>query len=223
MKLPYRILVLDDDEHALAAIVELLRDADYHVTAAATYDAAKRLLGVGSYDLLITDVRLRGFNGLHLVMKSRLDYPDMGVMIITGYDDPMLDLEAGRYQAKLFKKPIKPSEFVGAVSQCLAGVRRQRRWPRKRVIGGFRVTAAGRPAAVVDVCYGGLRLEISANDKLPPTFDVEVSGIGLHLEVQPVWSHPSEQAGALVIGAALASDSTPAARTWRAIVDRLSA
>src|SRR5918999_6068918 len=217
MKLPFRILVLDDDEHAMAGIVELLRDADYHVTAAATYDAAKRLLAVGSYDLLVTDVRLRGFNGLHLVMQSRLDYPEMGVMIITGYDDPMLELEAGRYQAKLFKKPIKPTEFLGEVSRYLAGVRRQRRWPRKRVIGGFRVTAAGRPAAVVDVSYGGLRLEIPASGKLPPRFDVEVSGIGLHLEVQPVWSNASEQAGAMVIGAALASDSTPAARTWRAI------
>ncbi len=223
MKLPYRIIVLDDDEHALAGIVELLRDADYHVTAAATYDAAKRLLAVGSYDLLVTDVRLRGFNGLHLVMQSRVDYPEMGVMIVTGYDDPMLELEAGRYQAKLFKKPIKPAEFLGEVSRYLAGVRRQRRWPRKRVIGGFRVTAAGRPAAVVDVSYGGLRLEIPASGKLPASFDVEVSGIGLHLEVQPVWTNPSEQAGALVIGAALASDSTPAARTWRAIVDRLSA
>ena len=85
------------------------------------------------------------------------------------------------------------------------------------------MTAAGRPAAVVDVSYGGLRLEIPASGKLPLSFDVEVSGIGLHLEVQPVWTNASEQAGALVIGAALASDSTPAARTWRAIVDRLSA
>ena len=44
LKLPFRILVLDDDEHTLAGIVELLRDAEYVVTAAATYDAAKRLL-----------------------------------------------------------------------------------------------------------------------------------------------------------------------------------
>ncbi len=85
------------------------------------------------------------------------------------------------------------------------------------------MTAAGRPAAVVDVCYGGLRLEIPATDALPPTFDVEVSGIGLHLQVEPVWSFTAGTSGALVCGAALASDSTPAARTWRAIVDRLNA
>jgi CheY-like chemotaxis protein len=223
MKLPYRILVLDDDEHALAGIVELLRDSDYHVTAAATYDAAKRLLALGSYDLLITDVRLRGFNGLHLVMQSRSDYPDMAVMIITGYDEPLLELEASRYHALFVRKPIKPAEFLQGVARALGSVRRQRRWPRKRVVGGFRVTAAGRPAAVVDVCYGGLRLEIASGTKLPAAFDVEVAGIGLHLQVEPVWSHPSDDSQSTVCGAALASDSTPAARTWRAIVDRLSA
>ncbi len=223
MRLPYRILVLDDDEHALAGIVELLRDEGYHVTAAATYDAAKRLLGLSSYDLLVTDVRLRGFNGLHLVMQSRVDYPDMAVMIITGYDEPMMELEAGRYHAQFVRKPINPPQFLKVVEECLSSVRRQRRWPRKRVVGGFRVTAAGRPAAVVDVCYGGLRIEVPGRTTLPSTFDVEVAGIGLHLEVEPVWSQPSEDRAATVCGAALASDSTPAARTWRAIVDRLSA
>jgi DNA-binding NtrC family response regulator len=92
MRLPYRILVLDDDEHALAGLVELLRDAGHSVTGAATYDAAKRLLSVGSYDLLIADVRLRGFNGIDLVRQTNLDYPEMAAIIITGYDEPMMEL-----------------------------------------------------------------------------------------------------------------------------------
>lgn len=226
MKLPYRILVLDDDEHALAGIVELLRDAGYLVTGAATYDAAKRLLALGSFDLLISDVRLRGFNGLHLVRQSHQEQPDMAMIIITGYDEPMIELEAGRYGAELVRKPIKPPAFLAAVARALATVRRPRRWPRKRVIGGFRVTVAGKPAAVVDVSYGGLRLEIPtgpSGGSLPSTFDVEVAGIGLHLEVEPVWSIPSDQSGSVLCGAALSSDATPAARTWRAIVDRLTA
>jgi hypothetical protein len=90
------------------------------------------------------------------------------------------------------------------------------------VVGGFRVTAAGRTAAVVDVSYGGLRLELPDRANLPKSFDVEVAGIGLHLEVEPVWSYPSHETGGTVCGAAIAGD-TPAARTWRDIVDRLSA
>ena len=160
MRLPYRILVLDDDDSALAGIVELLRDSGYLVTGATTYDAAKRLLALDSYDLLITDIRLRGFNGLHLVRQSHRDRPEMGIIIISGYDEPMIEVEAGRYGAEFVRKPIKPAAFLDSVARSLADVRRQRRWPRKRVVGGFRVTANGRPAAVVDVCYGGLRLEV---------------------------------------------------------------
>jgi hypothetical protein len=90
------------------------------------------------------------------------------------------------------------------------------------VIGGFRVKAAGVQAAVVDVSYGGLCLQIPPLQSMPQSFDVEVSGIGLRLVVESVWAGKSAQ-GADLCGAALTSDSTPAARTWREIVDRLSA
>ena len=223
MKLPYRILVLDDDEHALSGIVELLRDASYVVTAAATYDAAKRLLALGSYDLLVSDVRLRGFNGINLVRQCAAEHPDMALVIITGYDEPMMEFEAGRYGAKYVRKPINPGHFLETVTDALSKVRRQRRWTRKRVVQGFRVKAHGQPAAVVDVCYGGLRLEVANLNELPSSFDIEVGGIGLHLEVDRVWSHRSSDGHSVICGAALATDATPAARTWRAIVDRLSA
>src|SRR6476660_3363187 len=211
MKMPYRILVLDDDEAALTGIVELLRDAGYVVTGAQTYDAAKRLLALDSYELLITDIRLRGFNGLHLVRQIYRDRP-------------MMEVEAGRYGAQFVRKPIKPAEFLETVKRSAADVRRQRRWPRKRVVGGFRVTVNGQPAAVVDVCYGGLRLEVPEGGRLPARFDVEIAGIGLHLPVENVWCHPSGAEGGVVMcGATLAAEGTPAAHTWRAIVDRLSA
>lgn len=221
MMQPFRVLILDDDENALAGLAELVRAAGHDVTPTTSYEEAKTLLAVGTYDLLVTDVRLRSFNGLHLAMKVRSESPDMGMIIMTGYDDSLMELEARRYNAHFIRKPFQPAEFLDLVSTALAGVRRQRRWPRKRVVGGFRVMAAGTPAAVVDVCYGGLRLEMPMVHKVPRSFDVEVSGIGLNLEVYPVWSCESERGG-VVCGAALASESTPAAKTWRAIVDRLN-
>lgn len=222
MKLPYRVLVLEDDENALAGIVELLLESGYHVTGSSAYEEAKRLLSGTTYDLFVTDVRVRSYNGLNLVKKVRQDSPETGVVIMTGYDEPLLQLEASRYNARFIKKPVRAAEFLDAVRGSVAAVRRERRWPRKRVVGGFRVMAAGRPAAVVDVSYGGLCLQIPAVDAVPSQFDVEVSGINLHLVVEPVWSTP-KMPGGLLCGAALSSDSTPAARTWRQIVDRLSA
>ena len=223
MKVPYRILVIDDDEHALAGLLEMLRDAGHHVTGATTYDAARRLLNVSTFDLLITDVRLRSFNGLHLVRQSHADHPDMAVIVITGYDDPLVDLEAGRYRAQLVRKPLKPGEFMTLVRSALAAVRRERRWPRKPIVGGFRVLVKGRPAAVLDVSYDGMRLELPDTAPLPASFEIEVTSIGLHLEVEPVWSHAAGTRPGTVCGATLAAEHSPAARTWRAIVDRLNA
>lgn len=109
MKMAYRLLVLDDDEHALDGMVELLREAGYQVTPAIAYDRAKRLLLEASFDMLITDVRLRSFNGLHLVMQCRREHPDMALMIMTGYDEPLMELEASRYNAEFVRKPIRPA------------------------------------------------------------------------------------------------------------------
>jgi DNA-binding response OmpR family regulator len=223
MKLPYRLLVIDDDENALCGMGELLREAGHDVTTTPSYEEARQLLSVGSYDLLITDVRLGSFNGLHLVMKIRTESPETAIIIMTAYDNSLMELEARRYNAALVRKPIKPAEFLEAVAHSLSGVRRQRRWPRKRVVGGFRVTAAGKPAAVLDVCYGGLRLEMPPAESVPAAFDVEVAGINLNLEVEPVWAYTAADGAAIVCGATLISESTPAARAWRTIVDRLNA
>lgn len=222
MKLPYRILVLDDDPNTLSGVVEMLRAADYQVTGAGTYDAARRLLGIAEYDLFITDVRLRGFNGLNLVRQRVREWPDMGIIIMTGFDESMMEIEAGRYGATFLRKPISTASLMTTVSDCLGRVRRQRRWTRKRVEGGFRVVANGHPAAVVDVSYGGLRLEMPTAGDVPDWFQVEVAGIGLTLPVARVWMKPSDDGSTVLCGAALADDGA-AARTWRAIVDRLSA
>ena len=56
MKLPHRILVLEDDDNALAGIVELLTECGYDVTPASAYEDAKRLLSTTAYDLFVTDI-----------------------------------------------------------------------------------------------------------------------------------------------------------------------
>jgi DNA-binding response OmpR family regulator len=223
MKQPYRILVLDDDENALEGILELLRDAGYAATGASMFEAAREMLGSEPFDLFIADVRLRGYNGLHLVRQIRRDRPEIATMIMTGYDDTMMELESGRYGAAFVRKPISPAGFLETVAKSLADTRRQRRWQRKRIVGGFRVTANGHPAAVLDVSYGGLRLEMPQVGEVPSRFGVDIAALDLHLDVDSVWCHPAADGAALLCGAALASDSSPAAETWRNIVDRLSA
>lgn len=222
-KWPFRILVIDDDEHALMGMSELLCDQGHDVTAAGSYEEAKSALAESPFDLLVTDIRLRPYNGLHLVMHTRAEHPDTAIVITTGHDEPAIAFEARRYNARFVQKPIRPAEFLKAVEDALNTVRRRRRWPRKRVDGGFRVTADGRPAAVVDVSYGGLRLELPDQAPLPAAFDVEMASIGLHLAVEPVWAALVAETGKTVCGAALAEGETRAVEAWHAIVDRLNA
>ena len=96
MKQPFRVLILDDDENAVTGLAELLRSLGHDVTPSSSYEEAKTLLAVGTYDLLVTDVRLRGYNGLHLVMKVRAESPEMAMIIMTGYDYSLMELEARR-------------------------------------------------------------------------------------------------------------------------------
>jgi DNA-binding NtrC family response regulator len=130
MMLPFQILVVDDDEAALAGMLELLRDAGHQPMGAATFDAARGLLDVGPYDLLVADIRLRSYNGLQLVRLARALHPEIAVVLITGYPETSLEFEASRYGAIYMEKPVNPRMFLRTVERLLAQVRRSRRWPR---------------------------------------------------------------------------------------------
>lgn len=223
MKLPFRILVVEDDPGLLSQVVEQLRDAQYVVTGATTTDAAKRLLAATSYDLLITDGPIGPLTGRTVGGMPHAEPPEMALMVIASNDNGALEAEARRYGATFVRGPLRAGELLATVRRCLQSVRRRRRWARKRVAGGFRVLAHGVPAAVLDLSYGGLRLEVPRVSHLPEAFDIEIAGIGLHLQVETVWMTRSDDGLMLVCGASLSGGGTPAARTWRAIVDRLAA
>lgn len=220
--LPYEILVVDDDERALEGMLELLRDAGHNVTGAATFDAAKRLLELRRYDLLIADIRLRAFNGLQLVRRSRVLNPSMAVILVTGYEDAMLELEAARYRAEYLLKPVKPAELINAVKRALVRVRRERRWPRKPVGGALVVQIGDWPARVVDASYGGLRLEMTAPaTPLPTSFFVRLPAFNIALPVEAIWSDRLQTPGALICGLALLAEGEEAPPVWRRLVDSL--
>jgi DNA-binding response OmpR family regulator len=221
--LPYEILVVEDDDRALAGMLELLRDAGHTVTGASTFDAAKGLLELHPYDLLITDIRLRAFNGLQLVRRSRLLHPNMAVILVTAHEDAMLELEAARYRAEYLLKPVKPADLLAAISRTLAHVKRERRWPRRAVGDGVMVQVGDWPAKLLDVSYGGLRVEMTAPPSpLPSSFYVRLPTFNLSLPVEAVWSDRLRSPGALICGVALLGEGTNAPPAWRRVVDSLA-
>ena len=105
MKMPYRILVLDDDEHALSGIVELLRVAGHHVTGAATYDAAKRLLAVSEFDLLVFFQRHPGVAFTREQLMRQVWGPDYFDTVRT------VDNFVARLRAKIEDDPDEPKHI----------------------------------------------------------------------------------------------------------------
>jgi FixJ family two-component response regulator len=70
-------------------------------------------------DLLITELRLGAFNGLHLVVLARSSQPAMATIVLTGVPDPVLETEAKRLGAVYLVNPVKPAELLTVVSREL--------------------------------------------------------------------------------------------------------
>lgn len=81
------ILVVDDEWDFLNNIAEYIRTLGHTVVAeTGAIDALDTLCGQ-SFDLLISDVRLKGMDGLELARMARKQQPDIAIIIMTAYDD----------------------------------------------------------------------------------------------------------------------------------------
>src|SRR3954463_1321383 len=89
-----RALVVDDDQRVLAMLSRWLRDAGYDVTSASTLVEARARIDEDPPDALVVDVRLREFNGIQLAVRARATSPSMRIVVVSGYDDPVLRREA---------------------------------------------------------------------------------------------------------------------------------
>src|ERR671930_1815888 len=75
------VLIVHDDRSVSARISAKLHGrAD--VSIAATFNEAKAILATAPPAVLITGVRLGQYNGLHLVIRSRIDHPETATFVI---------------------------------------------------------------------------------------------------------------------------------------------
>src|SRR5207302_716682 len=114
-------------------------------------------------DVVIAAIRLAAFNGLHLVIRLRVDHAELPV-IITGHVTDFTT-DAARYGARFVQTPVDPALLLENVLEVLAGRRpldpnTDRRWPRRPA--GLPATVRDTAAHVVELSYGGLRLKMEA-------------------------------------------------------------
>ncbi|MEZ4266658.1 MAG: response regulator [Myxococcota bacterium] len=84
---PYRVMLVDDDPTSLVTVAAILRGENYEVTEFSDSLAAAAAFEAKSYDVLITDYKMPGLDGLSLVRRARLVRPDSIRMMLTGVGD----------------------------------------------------------------------------------------------------------------------------------------
>jgi len=224
MRTPRAILIVEADLPSLFGLLDVLRDAGYECTGAATYEAGRQLLSVESFDLAIVNARLGPLNGLHLIRQCRLRSPGMETIALTSVYDQEARDEVRRYGAASIDLPVAPRRLLALVAKSLSLLVHRRRWVRKPVRLDAGVTVDERPAALVDVCYGGVQFETSGLEgDLPDVVRLAVPALGQPLLVAPVWSHRAEETQRLRCGATVLSRGGPVVRAWRDMVDTLPA
>jgi two-component system response regulator YesN len=107
-----RLLIVDDDVGLLDAMQRALRDSLRTVVACDSFEKARRVLKDQSFDALITDVRLGAFNGLQLAVMARDMYPDMRLIVFSGFDDPVLRADAEQIGAAYLVKPVGSGDLL---------------------------------------------------------------------------------------------------------------
>jgi len=88
--------------------------------AARSPDNALERMKTERIDLLITDIRLKTQSGVTFVIRTKMDMPDLPVIIITGYPDTLTERDAKVYGADyFFLKPLELQKVREAVRTCL--------------------------------------------------------------------------------------------------------
>lgn len=112
-----RILAVDDEE-SVRNVLEMVLSGDGHaVTAASSAEEALEHFIKEPYPLVITDVRMEGMSGLHLLQEIKKTHPDTQVIIITSYaslETAIQALRAGAYD--FIVKPFEDIDLISAAA-----------------------------------------------------------------------------------------------------------
>ena len=118
-------VVVDGNTPDRVNTVMLLEAAGYQVRSARSFDEAKTLLAAERPHLLVTDLRLGQYNGIHLVLRSRCAYPDMAAVVTSRVADPVLEAEVHRLRAHFLLRPLTGPQLLAAVTASLNDVVRE--------------------------------------------------------------------------------------------------
>ena len=93
------LLLIDDDEQSCSTLGLLLTKADYQVTTASSGEEGMELLVRTPFDIVITDLRLPGIDGLEILKRVKEHNAEINVILITGNSSAESAVTAMKYGA----------------------------------------------------------------------------------------------------------------------------
>ncbi len=115
-----KVLVVDDEPMVLRAHTRVLESAGHFCFGARSAGDAMATLRRESIDIVVSDVRMPGEDGITLARAIRRTFPDLPLVMVTGVAD-FASVNAAREAGALeyLVKPVDPSDLLGAVASAL--------------------------------------------------------------------------------------------------------
>jgi DNA-binding NtrC family response regulator len=139
-----QILVVDDEAIARDNVAYILRKGGYEVLTAEDGLTAIEILEGREVDLVLTDLRMKGQDGMAVLATTKALWPETEVIVITGYasvDTAVEAIQKGAYH--YLAKPVKKEEMLALVQKSLEkrALRREVIELRKQVLSKSGVTS----------------------------------------------------------------------------------
>ena len=125
------ILLVHPDVRARGALERLLIADGYAVTSLSSFEAGVAFLDANAPDLLVANVRLGAFNGLHVAVRALCRHPRLPVIITHSEPDALFEHEAAQLGAQFIAYPSMAPAFLPMVRLSLES-------PSRRVAGAAR-------------------------------------------------------------------------------------
>ena len=120
-----RILVVDDDPDARQFVADALDSFGYAVEAVEDGAAALDALRVSRSDLMVLDFAMPGLNGAEVFDAARREWPDLPVLMISGYAETAAVEKVIDQRVPFLRKPFSLVDLAHAVSESLTQTRRK--------------------------------------------------------------------------------------------------
>jgi CheY-like chemotaxis protein len=108
----HQILIVEDNPNMSSLLSDILDFFDYKTLGAQDGEEALKILGEESFDMVITDLRMPKMGGIDLLRSIKEKFPQLPVVVITGYDNDSYRSDASSAHADGFLcKPFKVEQI----------------------------------------------------------------------------------------------------------------